>query len=176
MQTLSKTVLSETCWWTSMGSSHDNHDDVMTWKRFSHYWTFMEGFTYEWWIQLTRGQQGTVLMFPLLLNWLSCWKKSMWSVIWDAMKLMCRHCIMFCDYILQEIQQWPYKISEWTQQSWCFRRLRFLEHQELVFNLLRILSILWKLCVNPDTIYVDVIETLTTLPGFVMRICLVRLW
>ena len=47
-------------WWIFFGTEFvntalDTHEDVMTWRRYPHYWPFMESYGHRW-ILLTKDQ------------------------------------------------------------------------------------------------------------------------
>ena len=64
------------------------HDDVITWKRVSHYWPLWRWSSGRRRIPLTRVLYCRGLIFSLMLGSLN----KEWPVIWDVMMLMWRHC------------------------------------------------------------------------------------
>ena len=65
-------------------------DDVMTWKRFSHYWPFYGESTPHRWITLAKGHGGASLIISLCLS-----RKKLLNTqstaVWDALRMMGRH-------------------------------------------------------------------------------------
>ena len=49
-----------------------HHDDVIKWKRFQRYWSFVRGIPGLRWIPRTKPWRGA-FMFSLICAWINCW-------------------------------------------------------------------------------------------------------
>ena len=58
-------------------------NDIMTWKHFLHYWSFVSRIRQWWWIPLTKDQYCRAIMSTLLLICTSSWTYGQVAVIWD---------------------------------------------------------------------------------------------
>ena len=64
-------------WW-----KENEHDDVMTWKRFPHYWPFVRGINRWPVLPLVKGRWCGSLVFNLLSAWVSCWTNGRITFLW----------------------------------------------------------------------------------------------
>ena len=70
--------------WISWVAANKIREDVMTWKRFPHYWPVARG-VHRW------PMSSELWYLLLLLDWKSCWKG---LFIWLPMTIMWRYCII----------------------------------------------------------------------------------
>ena len=67
------------------------HDDIMAWKWFLHYWSFVKRIL-QWSlvVSLTKRYWCRDLTFSVLSVWIRCWTMGL-LMIWDTTLLMCHH-------------------------------------------------------------------------------------
>ena len=70
-----------------------SHDDVIKWKHFPCYWTFVRGIHRSPVNFSHKGQWRGVLMFSLICAWINGWvNNTVRLVIWDTSRPLWRHC------------------------------------------------------------------------------------
>ena len=69
------------------------HDDVIKWKHFSRYWTFVQAIHRSPVNSPHKGQWRGALMFSLITAWINAWVKQSWSWWFGApSRSLWRHC------------------------------------------------------------------------------------
>ena len=84
------------CWCVAVILFLEVQDDVMSWKRFPHYWPYKRG-NHRSPVDPphTKGQWSGALVFPPLMSaWTNCWTNCLWGsqVNWNVLRPIWRHC------------------------------------------------------------------------------------